>query len=129
MAEASAQQKYKKKQREKGLCACCPTPATNWFCDYHARKNKEYKRSYRERHPRTRTRQPLHAKSWVRELLSRESFTATEAGDLAGLWGRDAVDRLRQSSTLDLIVLGRAPNAKHYRTALYKVRLRNNNKA
>lgn len=85
--------------------------------------NQKYKRNYYQRHRNPLTH-PLHTRPWVHELLKLESFTAAQAGELAGLWGRDAIDRLRQSPSLDLIVLGKDPNATHYRTTLYKVRLR-----
>lgn len=129
MAEKTAQQRYRKNQRDKGLCASCPTPSVKRYCDYHAQKNREHTRKYHKSHPRARTRQPFYEKPWVRDLLARESFTAAEAGALSGTWGRDAVNRLRESSALKLIVLGKDRAAKHYRTALYKVRLRKHKEA
>lgn len=56
---------------------------------------------------------------WVQELLTRESFTSKEAGELAGGYGPDATNRLRNDKGLRLVPLGPVegghPHAKRYR--------------
>ena len=66
--------------------------------------------------------QPSHTRlldqSWVRELLTRESFTSREAGALAGKLPHDALVFLRTGYGLRLLVVGSSEghhSAKRYR--------------
>lgn len=66
--------------------------------------------------------QPTHTRlvdqHWVRELLTRESFTSREAGELAGKLPHDALVFLRTGHGLRLTVVGMTEghhSAKRYR--------------
>jgi len=119
----SAQQQYASRNQAKGLCVNCPTPTSGRYCDYHKGLRRKYQQDWRSRNRRPRSRVLLHEEPWVGELLQREHFTSQEAGNLAGIWGADAINRMRASRFLKVIVLGKDLNAKHYRTALYKIEL------
>lgn len=57
---------------------------------------------------------------WVQELLGREMFTSTEAGDLIGRYGPDALTRLRNDKGLRLIVVGQLAETRG-RPKLYRL--------
>jgi hypothetical protein len=68
--------------------------------------------------------QPSHTRlvdqHWVRELLTRESFTSREAGELAGKLPHDALVFLRTGYGLVLEVIGKTE--RHHSAKLYRLR-------
>ena len=64
--------------------------------------------------------QRLVDQQWVQELLTRESFTSKEAGELSGRYGPDTLSQLRTASGLRLVTLGRLPGG-HPQAKLFKL--------
>jgi hypothetical protein len=50
MNKISKELRYRRRHTAKGLCRCCPKPATHHlYCVYHWEKQKEYSRRYKRK--------------------------------------------------------------------------------
>lgn len=59
---------------------------------------------------------------WVQTLLARDSFTAKDAGLLAGCYGQDAITKLRARRDVTVGVVG--DDGSSYKRKIYRLRKR-----